>query len=155
MLDKIVRICIMSHMKAAFIILCVAAMACFAPADVVSDLRPVIRESAAANGVDPIMMEAIIRHESAHATSHAARTRNNLAGIMGRRGQRKYVSKEECVRDLGRILGRYKARGRVTTAQIGRTYCTTGGWSRYVNQHMNSIRAGKYGALEEEKSTPR
>lgn len=118
-----------------------------AAADVVADMRPVINEVAAANGVDPVLMEAIIRHESAHATSKAARTRNNLAGIMGRRGQRRYETKECCVRDLGRILGNYKARGRVTTAQIGRVYCTTRGWARYINRYMNDIRAGRYGAL--------
>ncbi|MCQ2365470.1 MAG: glucosaminidase domain-containing protein [Akkermansia sp.] len=118
-------------------------------ADTVTDLRPVINEAAAANGVDPVLVEAIIRYESAHATSHAAVKKNNLAGIMGRRGQRRYESKEDCVRDLARILGEYKAKGRVTVAQIGRIYCTSGDpWARSVSANMNSIRNGKWGALE-------
>lgn len=119
-------------------------------ADTVTDLRPVINEAAAANGVDPVLVEAIIRYESAHATSHAAVKKNNLAGIMGRRGQRRYETKEDCVRDLARILGEYKAKGRETVAQIGRIYCTSGApWARSVSANMNSIRNGKWGALEQ------
>ncbi len=122
-----------------------------AAAEQVTALRPAIREAAAANGIDPVLMEAIIRHESAHATSKAARSKNNLAGIMGRRGQRRYESKEACVQDLGRLLGKYKAKGRVTVAQIGRVYCQSSSpWARYINSYMKQIRDGKWGALEEE-----
>ncbi len=121
-----------------------------ATASEVVALRPAIREAAAANGVDPVLMEAIIRHESANATSKAARSKNNLAGIMGRKGQRRYESKEECVQDLGRLLGKYKAKGRVTVAQIGRVYCQSGSpWARYINIYMRDIKRGKWGALEE------
>ena len=117
-------------------------------ADTVTDLRPVINEAAAANGVDPVLVEAIIRYESAHATSHAAVKKNNLAGIMGRRGQRRYESKEDCVRDLARILGEYKAKGRVTLTQISRTYCASGGeWVSIVSHNMRAIRAGKWGEV--------
>ncbi len=118
-------------------------------ADQVAALRPVIKEAAAANGVDPVLMEAIIRHESANATSKAARSKNNLAGIMGRKGQRKYASKEACVRDLGRLLGKYKAKGRVTVAQIGRVYCQSKSpWASHVNTFMRQIRAGRWGEIE-------
>ncbi len=95
-------------------------------------------------------MEAIIRHESANATSKAARSKNNLAGIMGRRGQRRYESKEACVHHLGRILGNYRAKGRVSVAQIGRVYCQNGSpWARHVNFFMRQIRAGRWGGIEE------
>lgn len=114
--------------------------------DMVTALRPAIREAAAAHGVDPVLMEAIIRLESGHATSHAARRKNNLAGIMGRRGQRSYASKEECVKDLARILGKYKARGRVSVAQIARSYCASHGkWTRGVTANMKDIRNGRWG----------
>lgn len=117
-----------------------------AGADVVSELRPTIRDVAQQSGVDPVLMEAIIRHESANATSRAARTRNNLAGIMGRRGQRSYASKEDCVKHLGSILAKYKARGRVTVAQIGRIYCQTRSpWTSCVRTFMNNIRRGRWG----------
>ncbi len=135
-------------MKGIYTILFGIMMCASVYADTVSDLRPAIKAAAEENGVDPVLIEAIIRHESGHAKSHAARHKNNLAGIMGRRGQRKYETKEECVADLGRILGKYKARGRVTTAQIGRVYCTVGGWARQVNAHMAAIRSGRYGTLE-------
>lgn len=121
-----------------------------AVADRVADLRPVINEAAAAHGVDPVMMEAIIRLESGHATSKAARYKNNLAGIMGRRGQRYYASKEACVRDLARILGKYKSKGRVTVAQVSRTYCARhvrSKWTSKVTMFMGEIRRGRWGAM--------
>lgn len=116
--------------------------------DVISELRPAIHRVAKENGIDPVLMEAIMRHESGHGKSHAARNKNNLAGIMGRRGQRTYKNKEECVADLGRILAKYKARGRVTTAQIGKIYChPTGSWVSEVNSHIKAIRSGKHGDI--------
>ncbi len=115
-------------------------------ADAVSELRPAIRDAAKANGVDPLLMEAIIRHESGNATSKAARTKNNLAGIMGRRGQRVYASKAECVQHLAMILAQYKANGRVTVAQIGRIYCQTRSpWAAHVRSFMQRIRNGNWG----------
>lgn len=118
----------------------------FAESDTVTQLRPAINEAAAANGVDPVLMEAIIRHESAHATSKAARKKNNLAGIMGRRGQRRYESKEACVQDLGRLLGKYRAKGRTSVTQISRVYCKSRAqWVRCVNANMRDIREGRWG----------
>lgn len=119
-----------------------------ASGDAVADLRPVIREAAVQNGIDPVLMEAIIRLESGHATSHAARTKNNLAGIMGRKSLRSYSSKEECIRHLGSILAKYKARGRVTVAQISRTYSERRGvWARHVTECMGQIRSGRWGDI--------
>ena len=135
-------------MRLVLTIISALALSTAAFSDVVEELRPAIKAAADENGIDPVLIEAIIRHESGHATSHAARHKNNLAGIMGRRGQRTYQTKEECVADLGRILAKYKARGRVTTAQIGRVYCTVGGWARQVNSHMAAIRSGRHGSLE-------
>lgn len=115
--------------------------------DVISNLRPVISKVAKENGIDPVLMEAIMRHESGHGNSYSARNRNNLAGIMGRKGQRVYASKEACVKDLGSILAKYKASGRKTTAQIGKKYCTIGGWASQVNTHMKAIRSGRHGDI--------
>lgn len=112
--------------------------------DVITNLRPTIKKVAKENGIDPILMEAIMRHESGHGKSNAARTKNNLAGIMGRKGQRSYATKAECVEHLGTILANYKAKGRVTTSQIGRIYCTTPGWAKAVNEMMTQIKSGRY-----------
>lgn len=116
--------------------------------DVISNLRPTISKVAKENGIDPVLMEAIMRHESGHGSSYSARNRNNLAGIMGRKGQRVYASKEACVEHLGSILAKYKARGRVTTAQIGKIYCKpTGKWVSNVNSQMKNIRSGRHGDI--------
>ncbi len=141
-------------MKFTITILTGLMMAWSAVADQVTDLRPAINEAAAAHGLDPVLIEAIIRLESGNATSKAARKKNNLAGIMGRRGQRSYASKEACVKDLARILGNYKAKGRVTVAQISRTYCRSHAkWIRGVNSYMGQIRSGRWGALESAAQT--
>lgn len=152
MLDKCYSPCYhVCDMREFLTILFCLCLSCFSLADTVTDLRPVIQAAAAEHGVDPVLVEAIIRYESAHATSHAAQKKNNLAGIMGRNGQRRYASKEACVRDLARILGEYKAKGRVTVAQIGRVYCTgPAPWTRSVTAHMRSIEQGKWGELEKE-----
>ncbi len=138
-------------MRATITILSVIMLMCSAMAETVTALRPAINEAAAKHGVDPVLMEAIIRHESANATSYSARRRNNLAGIMGRKGQRRYESKEACVDDLARILAKYRAKGRVTVAQIARVYCAShGSWTRHVNGLMGQIRKGKFGELEQQ-----
>ena len=128
-------------------------LVCSAVAENVTALRPAINDAAAQHGVDPVLMEAIIRHESANATSSAARRKNNLAGIMGKKGQRKYQSKEECVQDLAQLLAKYRAKGRTTVPQIARVYCkSTSTWIRHVNGYMSQIRSGKFGELEQKDS---
>lgn len=113
--------------------------------DVITKLRPTIKKVAKENEIDPILMEAIMRHESEHGKSKAARTKNNLAGIMGRdKKQRSYATKAECVEHLGTILANYKAKGRVTVSQIGCIYCTTSGWAKAVNKMMRLIKSGRY-----------
>ena len=148
-LDKWLRNCYLrGSMRSILIILTGIMMVFSAVAETVTALRPAIKEAAAKHGVDPVLMEAIIRHESANATSAAARRKNNLAGIMGKRGQRKYETKEACVHDLAQILAKYHAKGRKTVPQIARAYCkSTGPWIRHVNSYMNRIRKGEFGAL--------
>lgn len=136
-------------MRVTMTILTGLMMVLTAQAELVAALRPAIREAAAKHGVDPVLMEAIIRHESANATSSAARRKNNLAGIMGRRGQRRYESKEACVQDLAALLAKYRAKGRVTLVQISRAYCSNHhGWVRGVSAYMSNIRAGKWGKTQ-------
>ena len=140
-------------MRSILTILTGIMLVCSAVAENVTALRPAINDAAAQHGVDPVLMEAIIRHESANATSSAARRKNNLAGIMGKKGQRKYQSKEECVQDLARLLAKYRAKGRTTVPQIARVYCqSTSSWIRHVNSYMGQIRSGKFGELEQKDS---
>ncbi|MBR2313649.1 MAG: glucosaminidase domain-containing protein [Akkermansia sp.] len=133
-------------MRVTMTILTGLMMVLTAQSELVTALRPAIREAAAKNGVDPVLMEAIIRHESANATSSAARRKNNLAGIMGRRGQRRYATKEACVQDLAELLAKYRAKGRVTVVQISRAYCSNSKhWVSRISSTMSSIRKGKWG----------
>ena len=133
-------------MRVTMTILTGLRMVLTAQSELVTALRPAIREAAAKNGVDPVLMEAIIRHESANATSSAARRKNNLAGIMGRRGQRRYASKEACVQDLAELLAKYRAKGRVTVVQISRAYCSDSKhWVSRISSTMSAIRKGKWG----------
>lgn len=130
-------------------VLITMALTAMVAADAVADLRPVIEKSAARHGVDPLFMEAIIRLESGHAASRAARTRNNLAGIMGRKSLRRYASKEECVEHLASILGRYRAHGRITVAEVARTYSSNSEkWAKCVGRLMLAIRNGRWGSLD-------
>ncbi len=141
------------RMRSILTILTGIMLVCSAVAENVTALRPAINDAAAQHGVDPVLMEAIIRHESANATSSAARRKNNLAGIMGKKGQRKYQSKEECVQDLAQLLAKYRAKGRTTVPQIARVYCkSTSTWIRHVNGYMSQIRSGKFGELEQKDS---
>ncbi len=133
-------------MRVTMTILTGLMMVLTAQSELVTALRPAIREAAANNGVDPVLMEAIIRHESANATSSAARRKNNLAGIMGRRGQRRYATKEACVQDLAELLAKYRAKGRVTVVQISRAYCSDSKhWVSRISSTMSAIRKGKWG----------
>lgn len=120
-------------------------------ADVITDLRPIIRQEAGRRDVDPILLEAIIRHESAHGASKAARSKNNLAGIKAGRSLKRYDSKDESVAHLAQVLERYKNRGITTPGQLSKRYCSSGSrqWERYVNQYMVAIQKGRYGPVDE------
>ncbi len=134
-----------------FLVLSLSLLCCLqfdAQAAVVVELRPTIKKVAEEHGLDPVLLEAIIRHESGHARSSASRRKNNVAGIMGRRGQRQYSSKEECVKHLGRILAKYKERGRITVDQIGPIYCQSSSpWEKHIKTMMRLIRSGRYGQV--------
>lgn len=89
--------------------------------DVISDNRQQIIDSAKQHDVDPILMEAIMRYESGHGKSYAAKKRNNYCGMKG--GKKVYSSFKDCSDDLAFTLSKYRKKGRVTTKQIGRRYC--------------------------------
>lgn len=118
-------------------------------ADVISDLRPAINEAAEKYQVDPILMEAIMRHESANGKSNAARNYNNLAGIMGRKGLKRFSAKEDCVDYLGEILRAYHNRGLVSIDKISKRYAPyhKSSWVSKVSVFSRQIKAGKWGEV--------
>lgn len=132
----------------ATFILFLALSVCWA--DVISDLRPCIQATATANQLDPILMEAIIRCESANGQSKAAKNKNNLAGIMGRRHLKRFGTKEECIADLGHILVVYRSRGLTSVERIAKRYAPyhRSKWTRLINLYMDHIKAGKWGKLD-------
>lgn len=125
-----------------------------AEADVIADLRPHIREEAKAKSVDPVLLEAIMRHESAHGQSKAAKNKNNLAGIKAGRCLKTYDSKEDSVSHLAEVLAKYKKRGVVSVNGLSYRYCASSPktWARYINRYMSAIRKGTYGAYDEGSS---
>ncbi|MCD7797939.1 MAG: glucosaminidase domain-containing protein, partial [Akkermansiaceae bacterium] len=122
-------------------------------ADVITDLRPHIRQEAEEKGVDPVLLEAILRHESAHGKSKAAKRKNNLAGIKAGRSLKKYGKKEDSVTHLAEVLAKYKQKGVTSVTQLSRRYCagSPSAWAQYINRYMASIRKGSYDAC---KGTP-
>lgn len=127
------------------IMLCGSSMA-----DVVSELRPAINQAADKYGVSPVMMEAIIRHESANGKSNAAVKYNNLAGIMAKKGLRRFDSKEDCIEKLGEILKVYQDKGLVSLDKISRRYAPyhSKSWVSKVGIFTRQIEAGRWGELE-------
>ena len=48
-------------------------------------------------GVNPVLLMAISMTESARGTSSAALNKNNVGGIMGKKGLRKFSNVESCI----------------------------------------------------------
>ena len=114
----------------------------------ITALRPIINNAAKEHNVSPIMLEAIIRHESNHGKSNAAKVKNNLAGIMGRKGLKRFNSKEECINTLAKIISKYKQSGRTSVTMIGKKYASDKNWSKQVQKHINAIKAGKHREID-------
>lgn len=120
-----------------------------AGADTIAELRPVINETAQKHQLDPVLMEAIMRHESANGKSKAAANYNNLAGIMGKKGLKKFQTKEECIAYLGVILKAYHDRGLVSVDNISRRYAPyhRKSWASKVGIFSRQIKNGKWGDI--------
>lgn len=88
----------------------------------IGELRSDIEDSAQRHGVDPVLLEAILRHESGNGKSRAAREDNNLGGVMQGKKLKKFDSATECVDYVALILAKYRERGLVNIDQIARRY---------------------------------
>lgn len=120
-------------------------------ADTISDLRPAIRKSAAEHGIDPVLMEAIIRFESGNGKSKAVRHKNNFGGLMKRSGGlQKFETPEQGVEAVAVLLAKYRASGLTSVESVGRRYCrrSSGRWVRNINSYRQAIVEGKYGAVD-------
>lgn len=133
--------------KAILTTLCsIALMMTFSPTSMgenISELRPDIVESAKKNDIDPTLLEAILRHESANGKSRAARIDNNLGGVMKNRKLRKFQSQQESVEYVAKIIAKYKTYGLVSIEQIGRRYAPHNReWPRCVRFFKQRIESG-------------
>lgn len=95
-------------------------------------------------GINAEFLVAIAIHESANGKSVAARRKNNFFGLMGKRGQLKFDTPQECIdyaaNNLTKSCGYYFGRGRYTIASIGRRYASSKQWSSRIVSTMKSIR---------------
>ncbi|WP_251554702.1 glucosaminidase domain-containing protein [Neobacillus muris] len=77
--------------------------------------------------LDPALLAAIAKHESANGKSMAASVKNNIAGMMGKNGLKTYESVEASIMDMARNLSKnYLAQGLTSIAQIGAKYAPVG-----------------------------
>lgn len=113
-------------------------------AEDIKELRPDIEDSAKRNGVDPALLEAIIRHESANGTSNAARNYNNLGGVMSGKRLKRFTSKQESVESVAGILAAYRNRGLTSIEQISRRYAPgySRQWISCVSHFKRKIESG-------------
>ena len=75
--------------------------------------------------VNPVTIVAIAMHESARGVSKGALNKNNIGGLMGRRGLRKYESVDTCIEAMAQILQKHVKNGRLTVNVVGNSgkYC--------------------------------
>lgn len=120
---------------------------CFA--DAITDIRPAIHETANKYAVDPVLMEAIIRLETNHGKSKAYLKKNNVAGIMGRRGLKQFKDRDDSIDSLGYILKVYQEKGLTSISAISRRYApeVSRKWSNYVSGIMKKVETGTWGDI--------
>lgn len=87
-------------------------------------------------GINAEFLAAIAIHESANGKSLAARRKNNVFGIMGKRSLRSFSSVEECIFYTAKILtktdGHYFGKGKFTISSIGKRYASDKKWPNRI-----------------------
>ena len=99
-------------------------------------------------GVNPVSLIAIGMQESARGTSKAARSKNNIAGLTGRKGQIKFDSVDSCIESLAKLLQKHVKNGRTTIDKIGYSglYCAKSHskeWVKNCRFYINKIESYK------------
>lgn len=110
-----------------------------------------------ANKLDPFILIAISMHESANGNSKAAQQKNNIGGIMGKGGLRKFDNVESCIDSIANTVNKRVDEGKRTIGSIGYSgrYCAKSAapnWIRQVvtmseklRKEYNRLLAQKYG----------
>lgn len=100
--------------------------------------------------INPTLLASIAMHETGNGTSRAANEKNNIAGMMGKNGLKRYDSVEESIFDMARNLKQnYLDKGIDTIAKIGAKYAPVGAdndptglnnhWVKGVNNFFGTL----------------
>lgn len=94
------------------------------------------QKDALANKLDPFVLIAISMHESANGVSKASLQKNNIGGIMGKRGLRKFDNVESCIDSIANTVNTRVSEGRKTISSIGYSgkYCAKSEAPRWIKQ---------------------
>ncbi len=95
--------------------------------------------------VNPIVLMAISMAESSRGTSVAARTKNNIGGIMGRNGLRKFSRVEDCIDAMAETVAKHHKESHLNTLEeLGRSgkYCDKSvaeDWIKHVMFYIKKL----------------
>ncbi len=90
-------------------------------------------------GVNPVVLMAISLAESARGTSSAAIKKNNVGGIMGQRGLRKFEKVEDCIEKMAETLSNHHNKLNIDTLEeLGRSgkYCNKSASATWIKHVM-------------------
>ena len=111
-----------------------------------------------ANKLDPFVLIAISMEESARGVSNASMQKNNIGGIMGKRGLRKFDNVESCIDSIASTINKRVTEGYKTISSIGYSgrYCAKSvapHWIKNVTMYAESLRQEYNKLAEQNKST--
>lgn len=107
-----------------------------------------------ANKLDPFVLIAISMEESARGVSKASMQKNNIGGIMGKGGLRKFDNVESCIDSIANTINKRVKEGYKTISSIGYSgrYCdksVASHWTQSVTSYAESLRQ-EYNKLVEQ-----
>lgn len=107
------------------------------------------------NQLDPFVLIAISMHESANGVSKASLQKNNIGGIMGKGGLRRFDNVESCIDSIANTVNTRVSEGRKTISSIGYSgrYCAKSAapnWVAQVTKTAENLRQ-EYNKLLEQK----
>lgn len=95
-------------------------------------------------GVNPAVLASIAMHESGRGTSYAARVKNNVGGIMGKKSLRNFDSVEDCIETMAKTVKKRLNQGYKDVASLGASgkYCAKSAskeWTKAVTKFLNQF----------------
>ncbi len=105
--------------------------------------------------LNPFIIVAIAMHESARGSSKAALQKNNIGGIIGKNGLRKFEKVEQCIDSITSTVNKRVTEGYTSISKVGNSgrYCAKSvgpQWSAQVASFAEKLRA-KYEELLKQK----